>query len=170
MSRWTSGINSGGMSVMWALTTAPSSRPPKPGAGSTGRTRLPRATLLVGAIGRLCQISSSANNIGDEGNAHHDPSVWRRRSVRSAICGLEGPRCVQPWGASDVLAHERAELLGGADDVRRRRLVLVEQLGEGAGGVDDLGPGVDADPVGRLHRIELRHELAQLGGAGAVIG
>ena len=41
--RWTSGTSSSGTSPMWPATTAPSSSPPKPGAGSTGSTRLPSA-------------------------------------------------------------------------------------------------------------------------------
>ena len=37
---------------MWAAAMPPSSMPPKPGAGSTGRSRRPSATRRVGAMGR----------------------------------------------------------------------------------------------------------------------
>src|SRR5262245_31860464 len=47
---------------MCCATTAPSSRPQKPGAGSTGSTMCPSATRRVGTAGRVWKISNSASS------------------------------------------------------------------------------------------------------------
>src|SRR5262245_54609447 len=97
---------------MWAVTTAPRSRPPNPGAGSTGSTILPRASRRVGANGRVCQTSSSANNIVVEGNADSHPRVSYDPRVSRDPVPRETLDDAKPSGGSDVLADEGAQFLG----------------------------------------------------------
>src|SRR3954447_13837092 len=61
-----SASTSSSTSSRWCATTAPSNSPPKPGAGSTGRIKLPSARRRVGVAGRECQTSSSASSISDQ--------------------------------------------------------------------------------------------------------
>src|SRR6266508_2348705 len=132
--------------------TPPSSSPPKPGTGSTGRSRWPKATRRVGAIGREWNTSSSASVIGS-------------RYCRMGRWDRTGP---PPPGASystgsDVRTDGAAQLDGRADDLVAVGLLVLEQRRQRGDPLAQAFPHGVVEPVGSVGLVADVGQLEQVG-------
>ena len=135
----------------WA-TTAPSSNPPNPGAGSTGSTRWPSDTRRVGTAGRVCKTSSSASNMHERRYAR--PSD-ERAADRAQLAGggrstSDGSGRPRRQSATSVCARGRRR--APPHPHRRRRTVADERRETSASVATALARGGVAVGRGRGDR------------------